>query len=132
MLHNSVHSAISFQNGTIRINLDELNCSKIELMKNKIVQTIEYSNGNGLNSVVLTLEQLKLLREDFLDYTEVDKNLKDTSITGYTSRTRLFIQWLEENKAAAVAGSCQGQALPAGLPAQGLYGHCAEVPSPCG
>ncbi|MCB0165179.1 MAG: tyrosine-type recombinase/integrase [Anaerolineae bacterium] len=97
MLHNSVHSAISFQNGTIRINLDELNCSKIELMKNKIVQTIEYSNGNGLNSVVLTLEELTSLREGFLDYIEVDKNLKDTSITGYKTRTRLFIQWLEEN-----------------------------------
>lgn len=38
-----------------------------------------------------------------ISYTEVNKNLKDTSITGYKSRTGLFNQWLEENSIQSVS-----------------------------
>jgi hypothetical protein len=58
MYHNPAHPAITFENGVIKINLDVLNCSKIELVKNRQLQVIHYENGDGQNSVILTLEQL--------------------------------------------------------------------------
>ncbi len=97
MYQNLAHSAIDFQNGIIRINLDVLNCSQVELVRNKQVQVIQYQNGNGHKPVTLILEQMKLLRESFLEYVEIDKDLKDSTIEGYKSRTRLFIKWLQEN-----------------------------------
>ncbi len=113
MFHNSAHSAISFQNGTIRINLDELNCSKIELMKNKIIQTIEYPNGNSQNPVVLTLEQLKSLRRQVKSFSKEliqegneEKNTKflqqsETIFSEAAWVQFLFILkfWLDDNSA---------------------------------
>jgi len=51
----------------------------------------------------LRLDQLKSLREAFLDYVEINKDLEDSTITGYKSRTRLFIRWLEENSIQTVS-----------------------------
>ena len=97
MYKNLAHNVLSFQNGVIRIRLNGLNCTRIELIKNEIIHIIEYPNGNGGQSTVLTLEKLKSLRDDFIDHVEIDRDLKESSITGYKSRTRLFIKWLEEN-----------------------------------
>ncbi len=97
MYQNSTHNAIDFKNGVVRINLDILNCSKVELVKNKHLQIVQFQNDNEQNSVVLTVEQLQSLRDTFLDHVEIDTDKKDSTIAGYKSRTRLFIKWLKEN-----------------------------------
>lgn len=97
MDYSLTHKAVSFRNGTIKIDLDVLNCTKVELVKNRQLQVIQYSNGQEQETVALTLDHLELLREAFLDHVEVDKDLKASSITGFKSRTRLFLKWLAEN-----------------------------------
>lgn len=105
MDHNLIHKAISFRNGTIKIDLDILNCSQVELIKNRQAQVIQYQNGHEQETVVLALAQLKSLRTQFLDHIDVDKNLKASSITGFKSRTQLFLKWLEENQIQQVSMS---------------------------
>jgi site-specific recombinase XerD len=103
--HNLAHKAISYQNGVIKIDLDVLNCSQVQLIKNRQVQVIQYPSDQDQAAVMLTLAQLKLLRTRFLDHVEIDEDFTESSVAGFRSRTRLFLKWLEANEIAEVAMS---------------------------
>jgi hypothetical protein len=95
---NHLPGAITCHDGIVRVNLDVFNGYKqVELCRNHNPIAIYFlANDDGQQLPALTLEQLKALKDTFLEYLGINKDLK-ISKKDYESRIGLFIKWLEES-----------------------------------